>query len=161
MRYPTLVLSFLACLACLPEGHGQSRRRNAAAARRYLTQVVNQRNLEALNTIFADSFLVHQLPDSTVTHATLASQRAFLQQLFYAFPDIQYTIGEVLSEGDRVAMRASFRGTQQHAILGYPASGRRIDYVSEIFFFRFEKGKIHESWVQLDWATLDRKLTGK
>jgi predicted ester cyclase len=89
--------------------------------------VVDQRNLEARNAIVADILRGASPAAYTVTHATLASRCAFLRQLFHAYADIQYTIGEVVSQGNRVAGPASFRRTQQRAPRGCSASGRRVD----------------------------------
>jgi steroid delta-isomerase-like uncharacterized protein len=159
MGKPILLLVFCYCLAA--PGRGQSRHRHEGVAKRYLIEVVNNRKLEVLNQLFADTFVVHVLTKGTAAPVTVATQREFLIYFFHAFPDLHYTLEEVMSDGNKVMLRTSFSGTHQGEFMGYAASGKRIPYMSEIFIYRFEKGKIKESWVQYDLYALEHALTTK
>src|SRR5262245_50460089 len=44
-----------------------------------------------------------------------------------AFPDFEQEILELISEGDRVAIRSMLRGTHQGEFLGVAATGRRVE----------------------------------
>ena len=131
---------------------------NKEVVSRYFEEVVNEQKLELLNTVFADSFRTHILIDDTQENNTLESQKEFLTYLFNAFPDIHYTIGDLIEEGDRVVARVSLTATHKGQFWGYDASGNKIDYLSEIFFYRFENGKVVEQWVQFDLHNLFRIL---
>ena len=145
----------------IQNGTGQTTSINKAVAERYFEEVVNNRKLDLLDKIYADSFLVHVLNDSTESYKTIATQRDFLTYLFTAFPDIHYTIGDIFAEEDRVVMRVTLTATHKNEFWGYKASGNRIRYLSEIFFFRFENGRIRETWVQLDLYTLFKRLASQ
>jgi len=80
--------------------------------------------------------------------------------LFEGFPDIHYIIGDIIGEGNKVAMRVSFRATQEKEFLGIPSKRKKINYISEVLFFRFENGRIAEDWVQLDLYNLFKKMKG-
>jgi steroid delta-isomerase-like uncharacterized protein len=67
--------------------------------------------------------------------------RAALSALLAAVPDIHYTLHDVVAEGDQVAARWTWTGTQTGPFRGYPASGKRI---SDLGFavFGVRDGKI-------------------
>lgn len=130
-------------------------------ARLYIEECVNKRNIDLVDKFFADSFQVHILLDSTQNISTRHELKVFLKTLFDAFPDIHYTVGDIIAEADKVAMRVSFNGTHTREFLDIKAKGNKVNYLSEIFFFRFENGKIVEDWVQLDLYNLFKKLKGE
>ena len=47
---------------------------------------------------------------------------------FKSFPDLAYSIRELVIDGDRIAQFFSIRGTQSAPFGGVPATGRRIDF---------------------------------
>ena len=66
-----------------------------------------------------------------------------------AFAGARITVDEVISEGDRAAARWTGRGRHQAELMGIGPTGRDVT-VSGISFFRFEDGKIAESWDNWD-----------
>jgi steroid delta-isomerase-like uncharacterized protein len=73
-----------------------------------------------------------------------------LQQGFLTtFPDQHVRLEHMIAEGDHVAIRASFIGTQSGPMGEFPASGNKVDGPF-IAFFRLESGKIAELWVEWD-----------
>jgi steroid delta-isomerase-like uncharacterized protein len=114
-----------------------------------------------LNKVFADTFLVHILIDGTQSQTNIVQQRKFLKYMLKAFPDIHYSIGDMIEEDSKVAIRVTLNATHKDEFWGYSAVGNRVKYLSEIFFFRFKKGKIVESWVQFDKYNLFKQLEGK
>lgn len=62
-----------------------------------------------------------------------------------AFPDVQMTIEDMIAEGDKVAVRYTFRGTQQGETQGIPPTGKYVN-VPGIFICRCRDGKIVEEW---------------
>ena len=136
----------------------QTLEQNKQLARLYIDECLNKRKIDLVDKIFADSFQVHVLLDSTQNFSTRKALKDFLRTLFDAFPDIHYTIGDLVAEADKVVMRVSFSGTHKKEFLGIKANGNKVDYLSEIFFFRFDRGKIVEDWIQLDLYNLFKKL---
>ncbi|HTR31568.1 MAG TPA: ester cyclase [Puia sp.] len=156
MKCTALALIFILVMGRTIPGRGQSG--NKATARYYFEEVVNRQDLKGLSKVFADSFVVHVLLDSTETKKSIADQADFLRYFFKAFPDVHYSIGDVLESDNRIAMRVIFSGTHNGEFWGYPPPGNHIKYLSEIFFFRFKRGKVEELWVQLDLYNLFRQL---
>lgn len=53
---------------------------------------------------------------------------------FKSFPDLAYSINELVIDGDRIAQFFSIRGTQSAPFGGVPATGRRIDFTGVCLF---------------------------
>ena len=68
-----------------------------------------------------------------------------------AFPDLQFTIEDMLAEGDQVAVRFVERGTHQGTWFGIPPTGKTIR-VPGIAIFRIIKGKIVHQWSHNDFG---------
>ncbi|MBL7731315.1 MAG: ester cyclase [Chitinophagaceae bacterium] len=161
MKFIRLItLTVIMCMA-IEKVACQDKDGNKVVARFYIEEIVNKQKLELLNQVFADSFLVHILTDSTQNLQSIEAQADFLKYLFKAFPDIHYTVGDIIGDGDKIAMRVTLSATHKDEFWGYKASGNRINHLSEIFFFRFINGKVVESWVQIDLYNLYRQLKGE
>lgn len=59
------------------------------------------------------------------------------------FPDIQWTLEEMIAEGDKVAARFTKRGTHQGVFSGIPPSGKKIE-VKAMNFYRISDEKFIE-----------------
>jgi predicted ester cyclase len=140
---------------------GQSPEENKKVITRYLLEIFNGKKLELLGEVFPEKFVRHDLNDSTDTWMTIADQQKRLGDLFQAFPDFYYTIGDIIAEGDKVVVRAVWHGTQKNTFMKTESLGNRVDSVSEIIFYRLENRKIAERWTQLDLYNLFKKMKGK
>ena len=129
---------------------------NKALVRHWFGEMVDGRTeratlLAALEETFAPEFIDHDGPDPRNGRAAL--QRA-LPALLAACPDAHFTIEHLIGEGDVVAVR--LRGEARHSgeALGIAPTGKRINW-AENELFRFENGRIVESWGE---GTLDAAL---
>ncbi|HKN05471.1 MAG TPA: ester cyclase [Buttiauxella sp.] len=75
------------------------------------------------------------------------------------FPDIQWTLDEMVAENDKVAARFTMRGTHQGQFFGVPATGKTIA-VQAVNFYRFSEGKIVEERGQPDLLNLLQQIGG-
>jgi predicted ester cyclase len=66
-----------------------------------------------------------------------------------AFPDAHVTYEELIPSGDTVVGRWSATGTHTGQLPGVPPTGKPIS-ISGITIYRIRKGRIAESWEQLD-----------
>ena len=81
----------------------------------------------------------------------------FLGALRSAFPDPAVTVDDVLADGDEVAVRWTYGGTQQGPFLGIPPTGKAV-VGSGIGLFRIAMGRIVEDFVQEDTFGLLQQL---
>lgn len=74
---------------------------------------------------------------------------AFLQAEFVTFPDASETLLDLVAEGEKVAARHQFRGTQLGAMGPYPPTGNvlQADYLA---IYRIENHVIAEAWAEWD-----------
>jgi predicted ester cyclase len=71
-----------------------------------------------------------------------------------AIADLRATVEDIFAEGDKVAVRWTFRGTYQgEARPGFPKPGERYTNTA-ISIYRFANGKIEEDWgVEALWPS--------
>ncbi len=73
------------------------------------------------------------------------------------FPDIQWTLDDMVAEGEQIAARFTMRGTHQGAFFGVPPTGKSIE-VKAINFYRFLTGQIIEEFGQPDLLGLMQQI---
>jgi steroid delta-isomerase-like uncharacterized protein len=128
---------------------------NKAIFRRYIEEVWNQSNLEVVDEIF-DRYVSHQ-PDGSTLERGPEDVKRFVGEFRVAFPDLHLSIEEQIAEGDKVVIRATFRGTHQREFRGMAPAGKEIE-VKGVTVFRFsEEGKVVESWDSYDQLSLMRQ----
>jgi len=76
---------------------------------------------------------------------TVADVRNVISDFMAAFPDLQWEIDDMFSEGDRVVTRMTASATHKGPFLGYPPTGKAIN-CSVIGIARIEDGRIAEHW---------------
>jgi predicted ester cyclase len=74
-----------------------------------------------------------------------------------AFPGYELIVDDILAEGDKVCLRATFRGVHEHDFMGIPASGKQAT-TSLMIIYRIQDGKIVEHWMNADSLTLFQQL---
>lgn len=82
---------------------------------------------------------------------------AFYRALVTAVPDTRITPQDLLTDGDRVAVRFTFTGTHEGELLGAPGTGRALE-VEGITVLHFENGVVVERWNRLDDVALLTQL---
>ena len=65
----------------------------------------------------------------------------FYDHLFASFPDFKYEPEELLIDGDRVAEKASFGGTDIGGFMGLPPTGKHVR-VPAVLLFTLKDGQI-------------------
>ncbi len=114
-----------------------------------MTQAINDRNLDALSNFIAADVLRHSNATPGVNVTNLQEFIEFLKADLAACPDAQQEIDIIFGSGDKVAVRAIYRGTQTGQMGPFPPSGKRME-LPFIGILRLENGKIAEIWVEWD-----------
>ena len=78
-----------------------------------------------------------------------AGFKAVVTGLRAAFPDIHYTLDDVVAEGDQVAVRWHWTGTHRGVFRGFPATGKTIANTGA-GVFQFQDGKIVTAVLETD-----------
>ena len=75
--------------------------------------------------------------------------RALVLPLRQGFPDLHFTIQDMVVEGSRAAVRWTSQGTHRGPFAGIAPTGRPVSNEG-IAIYRIEDGKIAEAWSQVD-----------
>jgi predicted ester cyclase len=74
-----------------------------------------------------------------------------------AFPDLHFTVDDIVVEGDRVAVRSSWTGTFRHELKGIAPTDKKVTSW-EIEIDRVANGKIAEIWTRYDTLSVMQQL---
>ncbi len=126
-----------------------------ALVRREYEQGVNKKDFDVRDGALASNYLGH-FPGVPPIQG-IEAFRQFTSGFFTAFPDLQTTIEDLIAEGDKVAVRQTWRGTHTGNFLGIPPTGKQVVFTSTEFY-RVAGGKLAEEWVELDMLGLRQQL---
>lgn len=121
--------------------------RNKSIVRAFV-DAINAQDWQRVLDLLADDFRRH----STAAREPVESSKdlvAFLQAEVLTFPDASETLLDLVAEGDKVAARHHFRGTQLGPMGGFPPSGKVLE-ATYIAIYRLENQRIAEAWVEWD-----------
>ena len=107
---------------------------NKALVRRFVEEVFEQLQVDAVDELVADDFVSYTWPSPTGDGK--ADLRRATERIASALSDIDFEINDMIAEGDRVAVRLTASATQTGEIMNIPPSGKRYT--------------IAEHWHQLD-----------
>ncbi|AUV83672.1 ester cyclase [Salinigranum rubrum] len=127
---------------------------NKAVVRRFVETVWQRGDVSAMDELFTPDSVLHDPSDDVRGPEAF---RTYNQRYLDAFPDLEYTIEDVLAEGDRVAFRARMRGTHRGPFMGIEPTGETFEGEG-IIIARIEDGKIAERWASFDALGMLRQL---
>jgi steroid delta-isomerase-like uncharacterized protein len=120
---------------------------NKALVRRFVEEVFNQGNVDAIAGFLAEGFADYNKPPGLPPG--LEGMEQWYAALLDAFPDLHYEIEDLLAEGDKVVMRSTWRGTHSRPLLDIPATGKTV--ISQgIDILRVVDGKFVARWGHTD-----------
>ena len=115
---------------------------NKVIAQRILDEVFSRGNLSTINELFSSDIIVHD-PDKELRGSAQVEQGMI--GLRTAFPDLYYTVEDMIAEGDKVVIRFTGRGTHQGEFRGVSPTGKAMTYTG-IVVLRFVEGRLVEYW---------------
>ena len=117
------------------------------AAYRRIIEAVNAGDFDALDALFAADMVDRNPVPGQVPG--LAGFKQWMATARRSFPDLRGTVGHVLAEGDLVAGRVTWRGTQEGTFAGAGPTGQLVTFEA-YHIARFEGGKVAEWWGTAD-----------
>ena len=138
---------------------------NKALVRRLFEEGWGQGNLAVVDEVVAEDLVAHipgtttYLPVAQIDPAGRESLAPSIRELHTDFPDLRLTIEDMVAEGDRVASRLTYAGTQADPLDLWQTPNTGRPAAREVWVFqRVACGRIAESWVLPDNLTLLRQL---
>ncbi len=117
-------------------------------------EAVNQKNLAVFDELLTPDVVFHS---ASTTMQGLEAYKQVLSVYVTAFPDLQFTIEDVIAEGDTVVVRYTTRGTHQGNFRGIPPTGKQVSGTG-MFIDRLVNGKAVEQWINGDDLGLLQQL---
>ena len=120
---------------------------NKEIVRRYIEQVVNTGNLDALHEFVAQDYIDHNAPSGS--SQGIEEAKRHLEAVHHVYGDFHVAIEDQIAEGDTVVTRVSATAIHQNEWSGLRPSGRRIT-LTGIHIDKVIDGKIVEHWAEAD-----------
>ena len=129
---------------------------NKALVRRWFEELFNEAKLDLADEIVTPDHVSHD--PSTPEHLPgPEGERQLVTLVRGAFPDGRITIEDLVAEGDRVAVRWTFRGTHRGDFMGVAPTSNQVE-MGAMDLVRVAGGKIAETWSNVDMMTMMRQL---
>jgi hypothetical protein len=117
---------------------------NKELVRRHYREI-NAHNFDTIAELFADERLGAGVGRGFATYLG-------------AFPDLHFSIEELIAEDDKVVCRSIFTGTHDGEVKGVAPTGRHVS-VDMAEIYRVRDGQFVSYWCQTDVAGMLRQLT--
>src|SRR4029450_2033607 len=133
---------------------------NLTIIERFVEELWNGRNLDVADEIFATSCITHQLRSgSPITSAPRDPEtiKQHVLEWLNAFPDLTFSVEQMVADGDRVASQMTMQGTQSGTWMGIAPTGKQIS-IQMMTIHRIEAGKMVKDWVLVDSLGLFQQL---
>jgi predicted ester cyclase len=121
---------------------------NKAVIRRFIEEFLNDANIAIADEIFDNSCTVHH-PATPEPIRGVAGMKGHMTMVFSALPDFHVVVDDMMTEGEKVAVRMTISGTLKGGFAGNPPTDKHATW-SGIAIYRIVGGKIMEGWEELD-----------
>ena len=130
---------------------------NEQLMRRWFEEVWNLKRESAVDEMFPEGRKAHGLPYPDSEIVGPGAFKEFRYGFLKAFPDLQVTVEDIVSEGDRAAVRWTATMTHQGEFGGVTPTGKQAK-LSGATFVRIEDSLIVEGWNFLDLPGFVQRL---
>jgi predicted ester cyclase len=131
------------------------RERNKAVIRRFVEEVQNKKDEAAYDELNDPGFVNLSAPPGIPSDRE--GGKVYLFGFLNAFPDCQFTIDDMVAEGDQVVTKKTFRGTHTGEFAGIPATGKKVE-LQFVDIMRVRDGRIVEHWLSMDQLSFMQQL---
>ncbi|MET3877869.1 ester cyclase [Chitinophaga sp. OAE865] len=148
----TILLLFTACNHPAPAAP----EKNKQLVERYFNEVWNNGQVDVLDELLRPDYINHT-PSVPNPPKGPDGLKPIVKAIRKAFPDLHYTIKDVIATNNRIVARVVMTGTQTDSLFGIPPSGKRVN-VNQINIEEIVDGKIAEHWRVTDELTMMKQL---
>ncbi len=116
---------------------------------------IDHLDFDQLSELFAEDFVLRSVgsPDRVGRDVTFE----LIRRTYASFPDQRHIIEEVITGGDRVAVRLTYNGTHQGEYDGIAPSGNGFDYAG-VQIYTVVDGVAQDVWILDDGLTFMSQL---
>jgi steroid delta-isomerase-like uncharacterized protein len=136
-------------------GYLMSAEQNKILIRRFFDEGLSAGNMALLDEILDANFTLHDAPPGLPPGR--AGFKLLIGMFRSAFPDYKDTIDDLITEGDKIVVRWTFRGTHKGAFQDIPPTNKLVT-TNGISIFYVSAGKITDDWTTIDMLGLLQQL---
>jgi steroid delta-isomerase-like uncharacterized protein len=127
-----------------------------ATVSRLMDAIWNERKLEVVDELVSSDYVRH---DPAFLDEVRGPEgfKEYVRTMCTPFSDARISIEDVIAEGERMAVRWTFTGTQTGDFMGIQATGKKL-MLAGISIIRMRDGKIVEGWDGYDALGMMRQL---
>ena len=128
--------------------------------KRFVEELWNARRLGVADQIFSEDCVTHQLRSGVLDepgHRGPHEMKEHVSGWLMSFPDLRFTIEQMIAEGDRVVSQLVMEGTHQGTWMGISPTGKKLQ-IHMIVIHRIANSKIAEDWVLVESLGLFQQL---
>ena len=103
--------------------------------------------IAAMDETCAPNIVFHSA--SGMDFPSLNALKQFVGVICDAFPDVHFTVDDIVAEGDEVVVRYTWTGTNKGGFMGIPPTNKKVT-IWEIQMARVVGGKMVEVWSRSD-----------
>ena len=129
---------------------------NKELLRKAVEEIWNNGNFDKLQELVSDDFVIHFPRDGEEIRGP-GNVKKFYTELRKAFPDLHFTIVDLVAEGNKVVTHWSATGTHRGEFRGVPATGKSVTFKA-MDMDRIANGKFVECWTNVDEQGLMQQL---
>ena len=123
---------------------------------RKLVDEWNKRSNDLYRQVMASDYAFYS-PSANPSPLSRDEAVANAEAFWKGFPDVVYTIEELIATGDWLTTRWTARGTHQGEFMGIPATGKQIEF-GGLVISHIQNGKLLEDWEDADALGLMMQL---
>jgi predicted ester cyclase len=127
---------------------------NKAAYRRFVSEI-NRGNIDQVDEFFAPDYVEHSAPPGAPPG--VETIKMVFRMFRNAFPDVEFTIVDLVAEGDKLATFVRGHGTHEGEFMGVSPTGTEATW-NAFGINRYADGKIAEHWGVPDLMGLMQQL---
>jgi len=132
--------------------------KNISLVKLFFEGVWNKGNLSQVDEFMAQDFVDYNRPPGAAEGRE--GYKAGVTMIRTAFPDFNFTLDQILAEGDHVAIRLTGSGTHKGDFMGISPTGKQVA-LGSMTFLRIKNGKISERWGISDIPRVIQQLQAK
>lgn len=129
---------------------------NESVVRRWFDEVWNEKRTDAIYELLAPDCISH------LENEDMVGVERFHQyhlEIVQAFPGLQITVEEVISQGEAAAIRWTAKGVHEGTVFGIEPTGQEVKFRG-ITMVYIRDGKISEGWDSWNMGGLMLQLSG-
>jgi steroid delta-isomerase-like uncharacterized protein len=132
-----------------------SSKQNKGIVRHRVEEIFNKKNLDYIDVFYASDVVDHSAPPGLPPG--IEGYRLKIGSFVAAFPDLNISYEDLISEGNKVSGRYTPTGTHQGDFAGIPPTGKQVK-VSGMDILRLKDDKIAEHWTEMDTLGMMQQL---